>query len=96
MRPELPSWMTHVDRAILERLENEGNDELVLAPRPISDNTDFARSTVRNHLIDLREGGLVEYYDEEDGIYQLTDLGRRWLAGELETEELESRAPPES
>ena len=89
MRPQLPSWMTHVDRGILERLQNEGNDELVLGPRAIADNTDFARSTVRNHLIELRKRGLVDYFDEEGGIYQLSDRGRKWLAGDLGPEELE-------
>lgn len=81
--------MTHVDRGILERLRNEGNAELVLGPRAIADNTDFARSTVRNHLIELRKRGLVDYYDEEGGIYQLSDRGRQWLAGDLDPEELE-------
>ncbi|WP_323677552.1 ArsR family transcriptional regulator [Halorubellus sp. PRR65] len=74
--------MTHVDRSLLERLQNEGADELVLGPRPIADNTDFARSTVRTHLLELRDHNMVEYYDEEGGVYQLTDRGRAFLAGD--------------
>ncbi len=81
--------MTPVDRAILERLKNEGNAELVLAPRPISDNTDYARSTVRRHLLELKEHGLVEYYDESASIYKLTDLGRAYLKGLVDADELE-------
>lgn len=38
----------------------------------------------------LRDHGLVEYYDETGGIYQLSDRGRAYLVGELAVEELES------
>lgn len=48
MRVPLASWMTPTDRAILERLRNEGNDELVLTPGLIAENTDYARTTVRS------------------------------------------------
>lgn len=89
MRPQLASWMTPVDRAILERLENRGNDELVLTPGIIAENTDFARPTVREHIGELRQRGFVEYYDEGRAIYQLTDRGRKWLNGELDPDELE-------
>ncbi|GGL36302.1 hypothetical protein GCM10009037_19860 [Halarchaeum grantii] len=78
-----------MDRDILERLLNPGNDELVLSPRVIADNTDWKRGSVREHLIRLREHGLVEYYDEEGGIYQLSDLGRKWLRGDVPADEIE-------
>ena len=54
-RPELATWITPVDRDILERLRNEGNNELVLTPALISDNTDWGRNEVRKHLMMLRE-----------------------------------------
>jgi predicted ArsR family transcriptional regulator len=88
-RPELASWMTPVDRNILERLRNEGNDELVLTPALISDNSDWGRNAVRKHLMTLREQGLVEYYDEERAVYRLSERGRAWLEGDLPTEDLE-------
>lgn len=88
-RVELASWMTPMDRDILERLQNPGNKELVLSPRLIAENTDWGRDAVRDHVLRLREHGLIEYYDEEGGIYQLSDRGRMWLEGELPTEELE-------
>ncbi|WP_442908259.1 ArsR family transcriptional regulator [Halobacterium sp. KA-6] len=81
--------MTPMDRDILERLQNPGNKELVLSPRLIAENTDWGRDAVRDHVLRLREHGLIEYYDEEGGIYQLSDRGRMWLEGELPTEELE-------
>ncbi len=90
MRPRLASWMTPVDRDILELLQNEpGVRELVLTPRLIAENTDWGRDTVREHLLVLRDQGLVEYYDESAGIYQLSDRGRSYLGGDLDVDELE-------
>ncbi|MEA5387261.1 winged helix-turn-helix domain-containing protein [Haloarculaceae archaeon H-GB11] len=82
--------MTPVDRAILERLENKGNTELVLTPGVIAENTDWSRQAVREHIMELRDHGLVEYYDEDRAIYQLTERARSYLRGDLDVEELES------
>lgn len=88
MDPRLANWMTPLDRDILERLENRG-DELALTPATIAANTDWKHKSVRNHVLTLRDQGLLEYYDEERGIYQLSDRGRAWLRGDLPTEALE-------
>ena len=90
MHPRLASWMTPADRAILERLENDDRDELVLTPALIAANSDYARTTVREHLGQLLGHGLVEYYDEDRTIYQLSERGRDYLVGELDASELES------
>ena len=89
MRPRLAEWMTPVGRDVLERLQNEGNRELVLTPRLIAANTDWERDTIRRHVLTLSEHGLIEYYDEAAGIYQLSDRGRAYLQGEIDVEELE-------
>jgi DNA-binding transcriptional ArsR family regulator len=89
MRVPLASWMTPADRAILERLLNQGNDELVLTPALIAENTDYARTTVREHLKILREKGMVEYYDEDRAIYRLSSEGRAYLNGELDVSSIE-------
>ncbi|WP_435551942.1 winged helix-turn-helix domain-containing protein [Natrinema sp. CGMCC1.2065] len=82
--------MTPVDRDILELLRNEGGvKELVLTPRVISDNTDWSRDTIREHLMILREKGLVEYYDEPGAVHQLTDDGRGYINGEVPPEDFE-------
>jgi DNA-binding IclR family transcriptional regulator len=78
-----------MDRDILERLQNRG-DELVLTPALVAANTDWSRTAVRRHMLELRDCGLVEYYDEDRSIYQLSDRGRAWLDGDLPTEELEA------
>lgn len=89
VRPRLADWMTPVDRDILARLLNKGNDELRLTPGMIAENLDWGDQAVREHMPILRERGLVEYADETRGVYQLSDRGRAWLAGDLPTEELE-------
>ena len=89
MRPPLASWMTPVDRDILERLDNGGEDELVLTPALIAANTDWGHQTVREHVSDLRKHGLIEYHDQERGIYRLSSLGRQYLSGEVDVEYLE-------
>lgn len=81
--------MTPVDRAILERLLNDGNEELVLTPALIADNTDYARPTVREHMAVLQEMDLVEYYDEDRAVYQLSEKGRKYILGQIPVEELE-------
>lgn len=81
--------MTPVDRAILKRLLNEGNEGLVLTPAVIAENIDYKPQTVREHLLVLRDKQLVEYHDEDRAMYRLTEQGRMWLQGNLPTEALE-------
>jgi DNA-binding IclR family transcriptional regulator len=81
--------MTPVDRDILELLQNEGNRELVLNPRMISENTDWERTTIREHVRTLYERDFLEYHDESGSIYQLSDRGRAYLRGELDVDELD-------
>ncbi|MFC6954933.1 ArsR family transcriptional regulator [Halorubellus litoreus] len=82
--------MTPSDRDILEILANEGGHrELVLTPRLIAENSDWARDTIREHVVLLRDHNLIEYQDEAAGIYRLSDHGRAYLAGDLDVSELE-------
>ncbi|NHN40068.1 ArsR family transcriptional regulator [Halorubellus sp. JP-L1] len=82
--------MTPVDRDILELFENQGgSDELRLTPRVVAANTDWGRDAIRKHLLTLRDADLLEYYDEDAGLYQLSERGRAYLAGEVDVEELE-------
>ncbi|MFC7203675.1 helix-turn-helix domain-containing protein [Haloferax namakaokahaiae] len=74
---------------ILSPNSNEGNDELVLTPALIAENTDYARTTIREHLATLLEHGLVGYHDEARAIYRLSEKGRGYLAGEIGATELE-------
>ena len=87
--PRLAEWMTPVDRDILERLWNEGNCELRLTPGMIAENVDWGDQAVREHVLELRDHGLIEHVDQDRGIYQLSDRGRAWLEGNLPTDALE-------
>ncbi len=88
-RPELADWMTAVDLDILEVLANPGAPrDFVANPRVIAANTTWDSQTVRDHMKRLRDGNLVEYYDEGDGIYQLSDLGAQYLARAVDPSEI--------
>jgi len=81
--------MTRADDAILEFLLNEGNRPINASPAVVQANIEYQISHVRNRLRELHSAGLVEYYDEDRGIYEITDKGRAYLAGDLDVSELE-------
>ena len=71
-------WMTPMDDAILELFHSS---DLVLTPAIIALNIDHSREEVNRRLSALAEHGLVERV--ERGKYRLTELGERYLRGEL-------------
>ena len=81
--------MTNADDHILEFLLNEGNREIVATPRVIAENIDFNPGYIRQRMSQLLDEGLVEYYDEDAGFYQITDRGRAYLDGNLNADDLE-------
>jgi predicted transcriptional regulator len=81
--------MTRADDAILEFLLNEGNKPINATPAVVQANVNYQISHVRNRLRELHSAGLVDYYDENRGIYQITDKGRAYLAGDLDADDLE-------
>ena len=87
-RPRVP-WMTRADDRILEFLENEGNKPLISTPAVISVNTDYSIDYIRKRMVRLREGGLITYYDEDRGMYEITDRGRAYLAGALALDDID-------
>mgnify|MGYP000297790796 FL=1 len=86
MRP-LVSWMTKSDPAILELLQESG---LELPPAVISHNVDgVSHPTVKRRITILNEHGLVKKASEKRGYYRVTERGRAFLAGDLDTDDLE-------
>lgn len=81
--------MTRADDAILEFLLNKGNEPIVANPSTVEANIEYKISHIRRRLRALQKGGLVQYYDEDRGLYQITDRGRAYLAGELNAGDLE-------
>lgn len=78
------NWMQNpTDERILEILDTG----LMLGPTAIAKNIEKHRVTVSDRLRVLREYGFVE--NPEEGYYIITDLGERYLAGELDADDLE-------
>ncbi|MFC7073250.1 winged helix-turn-helix transcriptional regulator [Halovenus rubra] len=76
--------MTQADDRILEALEDSG---LRLSPRILAANVDYSRHYIARRLAKLEEGGLIEKVDE--GLYEITIQGRKYLSGDLSAEDLE-------
>jgi len=86
MRP-LVSWMTKSDPAILELLHES---DLDLPPAVISHNVDgVSHPTVKRRLPILDEHGLVKKTSKKRGYYRITERGRAYLTGDLDTDDLE-------
>lgn len=88
MRRPRVDWMTRSDDAILEFLANDPGHELRAAPQTIAANIEFSHSTVLKRVRLLEQAGLLAYHDESRGIYELTELGRRYLTGDATHDEL--------
>lgn len=80
--------MTRADDFILELLLNDG-DPLIATPAVIAVNIDYSVDYVLKRMKKLRESGLVGYYDEDRGMYEITDRGRAYLAGELDVDDFD-------
>ncbi|WP_423743187.1 ArsR family transcriptional regulator (plasmid) [Haladaptatus sp. SPP-AMP-3] len=89
MRRPRVEWMTRADNVILEFLLNEGNKPINANPAVVQANIDYQISHIRSRLRELHSAGLVEYYDEDRGIYCITEKGKQYLAGELAASDLE-------
>lgn len=76
-------WMKSGDEKILEALDSG----LMLGPTTIAKNIELSRSYVTRRLSILIEYGFVEKV--EDGYYQITSMGQKWLTGEIDASELE-------
>lgn len=86
-----PSWMTEDDYRILEYLVET---ELTLTPKGLAYNLEgigYYKAAAR--LQHLRDHGMVEFPEsiegvKPSGIYRASDLGRRFVEGEITLNEL--------
>ena len=83
MRPRV-DWMNQTDDRILELLDES---DLILTPAVMARNLDYTRNWVSRRVGKLESAGLVEPIDS--GYYRISDLGRAYLAGDLDADELE-------
>jgi len=86
MRPRV-EWMNQTDDRVLELLDES---DLILSPSVIATNLEYSRNWISKRLSLLTNAELVEQVDE--GYYIITDRGRAYLSGELESDDLEDPA----
>lgn len=84
---ERVDWMSPIDYFILDFYEDH---DIEASPKVVAENIDYERVYTSKRLKTLVSAGLIE--QGENGLYSLTDLGRGFIAGEVEGEDLE---PPE-
>lgn len=78
-------WMKPSDQPILQEMNRYDGWQ---TPKGVSLNVPYTYNWVGQRLRILVEHGLVEKHHEEAG-YRITDLGRAFLRGDLDAEDLE-------
>lgn len=77
-------WMVRADDRILELLAT-GTERYLYPPKMIYSNTTVGQNWVYKRLRKLVDAGLVS---NQDGLYQLTDLGKAYLDGSISPEDI--------
>lgn len=87
-----PSWLGKYDEPILEFF---AESDVAAPPAVVRFNLEWkdvatpAHSTVKRRLRTLESHGLLTKVDEDAGYYAISEVGRAYLAGELDVDELE-------
>ena len=89
MRPRIP-WLTRVDMIALEYLAGHEQSAFEQSPSLIATNIGKSAGHVRRRMRTLSAAGLVERTNDTAGYYAITELGRRYLQGELVDDEIAS------
>jgi predicted transcriptional regulator len=76
--------MTQADERILEFLAEK---EIVASPSVIAANIDYTGEYISRRCRELANEGLLQRVDASN--YRLTDLGNRFLEGEINADQLE-------
>jgi Mn-dependent DtxR family transcriptional regulator len=76
------SWFSPVDYEIFLFFEEH---EVALTAKSLAHNIDYNRRYVNERMRVLENAGL---FQNTDGIYELTDFGREFLAGEVDEADL--------
>lgn len=98
MRRRVPG-MDELDNAILEfyhDLDRPAGAPVALGPTQVWHNlavlrdvTDKRQNTVSRHMMSLYEDGLLVKTDESRGLYGISELGVRYVEGDLSDDERE-------
>ena len=82
------SWFAKIDYPLLGFVEDH---DILISPKVLAANIGYDRSYTGKRLRALRDAGLFEQHD--DGLYELSDLGRQFLGGNLSQERIEALEP---
>lgn len=82
MRPRV-EWMTQADERLLEFLYEK---DIVASPSVIAANIDYTGEYLSRRCRKLADAGLIQRVDSSN--YRLTELGERFLEGNVEAEEV--------
>lgn len=83
MRPRV-EWMTQADERVLEFLEEK---DIVAFPSVIAANIGYTGEYISRRCRKLTDAGLMQRVDASN--YRITDFSRKFLAGDVEPEDLE-------
>lgn len=100
MAPLPLDWMMHADIYILNHIAEHDEIEqgdIILSPQTIGAATGYRRSYVAERARELKKHGLLREPDDDElptdvsprGLMAITDLGHRYLSGDLTDEEAE-------
>lgn len=81
---ERVSWMSPIDYEILSFFEDH---DILASPQVIAANIDYDRNYTGKRCRNFKKYELLER--DENGLYELSEKGRAFLAGELDASELE-------
>lgn len=82
------SWLTRGDAIILEFLNGHEAATFEQSPALIARNAGLSSGHVRRRVRVLAAANLVTRTDDRAGYYAITDLGERYLRGELTSAEI--------
>lgn len=93
MRPS-GGWITPVDQAILAWY---GETEIIAPPKVVWINTKetagYSYDQIKRRMRTLEDAEFLVKYPDEYGYYELGDLGRRWLDGDISPGEMRDLDP---
>ena len=89
MRPRV-EWMTQGDERILEFLQEK---DIVATPSVVAANIDYTGEYISRRCRKLATAGLLQRVDASN--YRLTDLGERYLEGDVTADELSESSTQE-